>query len=239
MQNNIQKYFFPIDNTKHLSTLQSMESDKKRHHAAPALPTVQKLPKKTKTPPKPPLNGVPPRVDRKIPRVKQGQHAAKNPKIGKAELLRRVEIVTDGLLAGQRRSQILRTVNSKPHSFGVSARQVDRYIQIAGKRIERRVELDRRRQFSMATGRILDLYHRAIKQKSLKVALACQHELNSLYRLNERFEVPAPSQTVPIGFVEIAQGDDGKIHEKETLGTVNADDHEESKILQFPKAANA
>jgi hypothetical protein len=99
-----------------------------------------------------------------------------------AELKRRVNTVSDLLLMGSSRAEILQYIAEKT-PWGISERTIDDYIARATEAYRKVAEFHREEQLGKAIRRLEMLFLRAMKVQDFQRALATQRELNALLGL--------------------------------------------------------
>ena len=103
-------------------------------------------------------------------------------KITKAEMENRVTEVTDLLLKGAKRVQILQYVSKM--NWNVTDRMVDNYIQKATEAIKESAAIDRDYEIALANGRYEYLYWKSISGKDHRGALSVVQAKSKLLGLD-------------------------------------------------------
>lgn len=92
----------------------------------------------------------------------------------------RVDAVLSALLDGAAFSEICRKASEE---WGVSERQICRYLQSANKIIEKSAKYRREEQIGLAVRRFTRIFSRAMKAQDYKTAIAAQREICTLFGL--------------------------------------------------------
>jgi len=122
----------------------------------------------------------------------------RTPRITKAERNKRVTLVTELLLNGLTRREIIQYIR-KRKEWAVGDRMIDRYIAAANKWIEEQANVKRTHEFGLAIARLNNLYKRSMAISDYKTALAIQREITSLLGLERNQDT---SRSALVEFIE-------------------------------------
>lgn len=106
------------------------------------------------------------------------------------EYQNRVAIITEMILSGLKRREIIRNVTENEKlNWNVGERQIEKYMHDATEEIQKEIEPDRKKLIAESRSRFDFIYKKTVNTKDYKTALLAEKSKNELIGLNAAIDV--------------------------------------------------